>query len=491
MFPRFYTANRGIAPDTKNEQMFKEIDFASASASDWDVVIAGSSFAAMFFLYGLPQGLRVLVVEKGEIIPWDRQVFEGNRPRAEIRIDNRSGHEKTLQAHTVFGGNSNCWWGQTPRFHPNDFRLRSLYGIGEDWPIGYDEIEPFYLEVERVMQIAGGGTDHIFPRSGPYSFPPHALSRTDQAMVAFDPEMWVPVATARANGGDRPTCCANGICHVCPIGSKFTILNSVERFVRDEVRLLTGAECRAVETEAGRARGVILRQDSVETVVKAGAVALATKGFSNPAILLRSGLGGEATGRYLHEQHSATLFIDIDHKNWFGGSSITVHGYGAYDGPHRSESAAVLIENYNAPTVLRNERGRWTERLHMKLIAEDMPLAENRVRLDEDGEAYVEWVGHSDYAAKGLARAEAMLPDLLPFTVERVVEKFHASSEAHIQGTHRMGRDPARSVVDDGLRVHGVPNLFALGSGVFPTCSPANPTLTLSALSLRAGRSFA
>lgn len=234
-------------------QMFSEIDLKSAAATRWDVVIAGSSFASMFFLLGLPRDLRVLIVEKGGIVPWERQVLNAERPAEPIRVENSSDMPKSFVAHTLFGGNSNCWWGQTPRFLPNDFRLASLYGVGEDWPIGYDDLEPYYLEVERVMEIAGGGTDHLSPRSSPYPFPPHALSRTDEALVAHDPSIWVPVATARANGGSRAQCCANGICEICPIEAKFTVPNSIDRFMRAGVHVLTGVECRAIETEAGHA----------------------------------------------------------------------------------------------------------------------------------------------------------------------------------------------------------------------------------------------
>lgn len=471
--------------------MFSEIGLTQAATAEWDVVIVGSSFAAMFFLAGLPKALRVLVVEKGPVVSWEAQVLDGSRPRENIRVANTSDRPKSFVAHSLFGGNSNCWWGQTPRFHPNDFRLASLYGVGEDWPLGYDDLEPFYLEVEQAMQISGEGTEHIFPRSGPYPYPAHALSRTDVALVAHDPLSWVPVATARANGSDYGQCCANGICDICPVDAKFRVANSTGLFARDGVHLLTGAEVRAVEAQAGRATGVVVVGPKGEARIRASAVALAANAFFNPAILLRSGLGGAATGHYLHEQTSVTLMIDVDHPNWFGGSSITLHGYGAYDGDHRREAGAVLIENYNAPNALRPERGRWTERMRLKLIAEDLPQAGNRVVLDEAGEPFAEWIGHTDYAARGLARAEAMLPALMPFAIEGVAERHLSDTEAHIQGTHRMGLDPATSVTDPDLRVHGVDGLYALGAGAFPTSSPANPTLTLSALALRAGRQVA
>ena len=75
-----------------------------------------------------------------------------------------------------------------------------------------------------------------------------------------------------------------------------------------------------------------------------------------------------------------------------------------------------------------------------------------------------------------------------PLPVENIRVKAPNSTEFHILGTAVMGHDPESSVVDRNLLHHRVRNLFVLGSSAFPTASPANPTLTLSALSLRAAR---
>ena len=80
------------------------------------------------------------------------------------------------------------------------------------------------------------------------------------------------------------------------------------------------------------------------------------------------------------------------------------------------------------------------------------------------------------------------LIDGLPIEDYVVIPEEDLGSGAHIQGTTRMGDDPSSSVVDDGLVHHRVRNLLALGSGAFPSCPAANPTLILSALSVRAAR---
>lgn len=462
----------------------------AAARERWDVVIAGTSFAAMFFAHGLPPGLRVLFIEKGR--HYSHAEWLGDHPGLSepLAEAETSPLPKVWVAHTLFGGNSNCWWGQVPRLHPSDFRLRSLYGVGTDWPFGYDRLEPFYAEVEELMEVSGGGSDHHLPRSRPFPYPPHPPSRTDVRLRSARGDIWHAAPTARSNGGSRPTCCANGICSTCPIDAKFTILNGLDRLAPAlTAGLLLETEVRAVDLAAGQAQGVLLRsRDGREARIASDSVALAANAIFNAAILLRSGHAAEALGRYLHEQGGLSLTIDVGHPNYFGGTSITGHCYGFYDGAHRAHSAAVLVENFNAPTVLRSDPGRWTERMMIKLIAEDLPNPENRVTLDAAGEPELSWQGHDAYLHRGLARARDRLPEILPFPLERIVGEAMMETEAHIQGTHRMGTDPATSVVDPAQRVHGVGNLLALGAGSFPSCAPANPTLTLSALSLMSGR---
>ncbi|MEL6265408.1 MAG: GMC oxidoreductase, partial [Pseudomonadota bacterium] len=363
------------------------------------------------------------------------------------------------------------------------------HDVGVDWPVGYDVLEPYFVRVEAMMEVAGGDDDAVFPRSAPLPHPPHRATRAERRLMAHD-RRWVPMPTARSNGGSRPTCCATGACNLCPIDAKFTVLNGRHLFEDEGFAVLLDTEARRVDTEAGRASGLEVRGPGGEAaVIAAPVVALGANAMSNAAILLRSGIREDLAGRGLHEQASQFAWIDIPFDNYYGGTSITGLGYGLYDGDFRGEAASVLIESWNAPPSLRLERGKWLQRLKLKLIAEDLPDPENRVVLEND-EIKVIWNGHSDYAYRGLARARDVLSDQLPF--EHEIQRFSdfEPTEAHIQGGTPMGDDPATSVVDSFGAVHGVGGLHCLGAGVFPTCSAANPTLTLSALSLRAGESL-
>lgn len=466
-----------------------EIDIASARGRRWDVILAGSSFASMFFLKTLPAGTSVLVVEKG-VEHAHSEIIAGGLPQNDrYSQDNHDTHAKEWVSHTMFGGNSNCWWACVPRFHPADFALASRYGVGTDWPIGYDDLERHYLQAERIMEVAGGGSDHILPRSAPFPYPPHSPSRFDRALRDASPD-WFAQPCGRSNGGSRPPCCGNGSCMRCPIDSKFTIGNARDRFARPDLFVLTGHEVRAVRLEAGTATGVLVRGEDGETEIGGDTVALGANATGNVVILERSGYSHPVLGRYLHEQAGVAVIVDTDVDGYLGGTSITGHGYELYDGAHRADHAAVLTEVWNSPPVLRPERGRWLQRMRLKFIAEDLPQARNRVSLGADDRPHYEWFGHHRYSLDALDNAVARLPEMLPMAVEAVTRGALNASEAHIQGTHRMGTDPAETVIDDTLRCHDVRNLFLLGAGAFPSCSPANPTLTLAALSLRAGETL-
>ncbi|MEM7357176.1 MAG: GMC oxidoreductase, partial [Acidobacteriota bacterium] len=363
-----------------------------------------------------------------------------------------------------------------------------------DWPIGYDDLESYYCDAEELMRVAGPSDRSPFPRSRPYPQPPHTLSRPEEILAEAMPEAFFPMPTARPTrnvAGGRPACCAAGVCSHCPIDSKFTISNGLSGPLHDSrVELELGAEVLAVETRGGRATGVVFRQAGAEHTATGELVVLGANGLFNPAILLRSGLDGPQVGRGLVEQTSQRCVVDLDGVDGFqGSSSLTGHGYLFYDGPHRARHAGCLVETSSIPS-LRQERGKWRQRLVFKLIFEDLRQEEhNRVELTDDGRPATVFTDHSVYSRDGLAAITRRLDELLaPLPVERVRFSQPADTEAHVLGTTVMGADPATSVVDALCLHHQIRNLLVLGGGTFPTAAPANPTLTICALALRSAR---
>lgn len=173
--------------------------------------------------------------------------------------------------------------------------------------------------------------------------------------------------------------------------------------------------------------------------------------------------------------------------NFQGGSSITGHGYMLNDSPRHKEVPAILIETWNVPR-LRDERGKWRQLLKLMCIVEQYPQRENRVEVaDEDPSrpaiTYQNRASNRDKARATLERELPILMGKLPVE-DVIVAKEFVKTDAHVLGTVVMGDDPRHSVVDRHLVHHRVRNLLVLGGSAFPTPSPANPTLTLSALSL-------
>lgn len=462
----------------------------------FDLIIVGSSFSATFFLYSYlrkaKKSSRVLVIESGkqDIHSWQlKNKRSSSRDNSDIIINNNS---KKKWAFTIgFGGGSNCWWAGTPRMLPSDFELRSRYGQGKDWPINYNELEPYYSEAEKLMQVSGPDYGNFIPRSIPYPQPPHKFNKPDTLMKQAYPGLYYqqPSARPRIATLNRPQCCANGTCHLCPIDAKFSIQNEMNYLYKDHrVQLLLDSTVQAVMTDYSHVTGVVYNNSSTTHKAYADLVVLGANALFNPHILLNSGVQHPLLGKLLNEQISYDVMVDLDDVEGFQGStSITGHSFHLYDGLHRKKRAACLIESNNVPSFLRMERGKWSHRMILRCIVEDLPSENNFLTVHQSHPSKIEinYKGHSAYTQKTIDRLPDELAKILnPLPVEKIHPLRRNRSDGHIQGTTVMGNDPTDSIIDRHLIHHKYRNLVVLGSGAFPTCPPANPTLTLSALSL-------
>jgi hypothetical protein len=253
---------------------------------------------------------------------------------------------------------------------------------------------------------------------------------------------------------------------------------------RVELRTLTPVD--SIWIEAGRVRGVECHDASGRHRIGADFVAIGCNAIFNPHILLRSGIEHPSLGRRLCEQRYMWVRQDLtDLDNFQGSTSITGHGYMFYDGPHRSKHAACLIEHHNRPEI-RLEAGRWRRRMLIKFVFEEIPQARNAVKFDPARPAVprIEFHGWSNYAERGVAR----IPDYLEtlrgaLKTEGKIKTWKEDTASHVMGTVVMGDNPENSVVDEHQVHHQHRNLAVLGASSFPSCSPANPTLTICALS--------
>jgi len=466
----------------------------------YDVIIVGTGFAGSFFLMRYleraPANARVLVLERGRRDPkaWQLENRRTSSMRPEDVFVNLNPEKEWLTS-PGFGGNSKGWLAGAIRMMPGDFQLKTKYGVGEDWPLTYDDLEAHYCVAEEVMAVAGPEVTPM-PRSRPYPLPPHRYADPDVILAKHFPGLWVSASSARAS---RPTptrraCCASGICELCPVDAKFTIQNGLAHIYDDpRVTLQLESAVDTVVTAAGLATGVSYQHGGRTEEAKADLVVLGASALFNPHILLRSNITHPLLGKRLHEQMPVDVCMNLNGVKCYNGSTVvTGIGYVFYEGDHRRDYAACIIETRNSPfsywgAPLRVTRGRWTERVIMRFMFDDIPREDNQVRINAANPEMPEtdFRGYSDYAERGRARVPDMinkLAEALP--IESVEEITIGATSAHIQGTVVMGTDKTRSIVDRYLVHHEIRNLLVLGSSAFPTASPSYPTLTLSALSL-------
>ncbi|QIG53196.1 GMC family oxidoreductase [Altererythrobacter sp. BO-6] len=476
-------------------------DKASAAAA-WDVVIIGSGFGSLFFLYKYLQNRphdRVLILEKGGYHNHEWQLQ--NQKNSEIDpLDTfrRGGEvEKPWDFTIGLGGSTNCWWGLTPRLHPTDFDLKTRLGFGADWPIRYDDLVPYWQEAERIMLIAGSPElERSYPGSSNYPQPPHRMTTADEMLVAAGDQHHFPMPTAKLSRSvsSRGRCCSSSSCNLCPVSAKFTGLNSMSDVLdHPSVSICINSEVHYIETASGVAKSVQFQSRGRDYTVSCDLCVLGANAIHSAFIMLRSGISGHGVGRYLGEKMLASVEVMFDGLNHYdGGTDSTAFNIGIVeDGRSKDHSSAVMVVQNGFKQGLRLEPGRWRENMGLIFYVEDVFDHDNGVFDDGGDKPLVKFKGYSDYAMAGLQNALDCLPKILaPLPVESI--RFHRiePTMGHVQGSLRMGRSIEESVVDHNLVSHAIRNLIVVGTSTFPTCGSANPSLTAAALSLRAAKNI-
>lgn len=471
--------------------------------SKYDLIVVGTGFAATFFLKKYLEKTRgdkkILVLERGLRYPYaDRIKYrKGVAPDyiREVRgykdcISNPS-DIKPWVFEPNFGGGSNCWWGVALRFMPNDFKTKSLYGIAQDWPIGYEDLDAYYDEAEKLMAISGPDKTP-YARSGPFPLPAHVLTTVDRAMQkAYGDTLYFSQPTARASAATttRGVCCTSYSCSLCPVNAKFTIENTFSSLYQDpRIELHYQSQVTGLIVQNNQVKKVVFEQEGKEMEAEGEIVALGANAIFNAHILLASNDGNAFTGKGISEQKGFFVTVHLDNfANVGGSSSMTANGYMMYDGDFRSKHASIMVESHNG-FFIRNEHGKWRDIARFKFVFEDLPEDHNYVSLSEDRlKPKVNFNNDSAYVDAGRKRVLDDLDKILsPLPVESVtIDEGYMESEYHILGTTRMSRNATDGVVDDKLVHHQYRNLFVLGGGSFPSITAANPSLTISALSLR------
>jgi choline dehydrogenase-like flavoprotein len=432
------------------------------------------------------------------------------------------------------GGTTLVSWGVSPRLHASDFKARSLDGVADDWPLTYEEIEPYYVKVEYELGMSGPVASEAnpfdSPRSRPFPTPPHPMTKAGRlfsfgarrlGLHPYSPALAMP--TVPWDG--RRACIEAGTCmYGCRIEAKssadVTYVRKAERTGRVEIR--TECVVRAIELDtAGKARGVIyFDHNKIEHRAEARAVVLAANAIETPRLLLLSrsarypdGLANSSglVGKYLLDHLDAGILGRSEQplEGW-KGVPVSAMLQDFYEtNPRNSFARGWLLEVSTGgswPIALAKRIGGWgtAHKTAMKHRfghefsifgqGEQLPDERNQVVLDPDvTDRFGLPVPKIFSQARGndlplLSTMSQSIRDLVAaMGVKEILSEWSHTpgASAHYMGTCRMGQDPQRSVVDRWGRAHDVPNMFIADASIFVTAGSAHPTLTLMALASR------
>jgi choline dehydrogenase-like flavoprotein len=443
----------------------------------------------------------------------------------------------------VVGGGTVHFTGNYWRFHEIDFiersKLGAIAGTGfADWPITYQELEPYYTKVEWEVGVSGQAGANPFdpPRSRPYPVPPMPIKSSGVLMERAARKLGLhaspaPMAILSKPHNGRNACVHCGFCEYfgCEVGAKSSTLASVIRVAEQTGRceIRPNSYVRKIETDkSGRATGVIYFDDKKQEVLqRAKAVVVCANGAETPRLLLMSksnlfpqGLANSSgvVGHYLmfnggsfaagvfeqptNEYKSVVVsrivhdFYDSDpQRGFYGGGGIDFRfdlqpasfALGALppDAPQWGRDYKAMLKEYYTRTVF------------MLAHTTSLPVANNSVSLDSEVKD-----------AWGLPALRVTYKDhpddikISKFLLQRGVELLNAAGAkktwdypvgeqsfgVHLLGTCRMGDDPKRSVINRDHRAHDVPNLFICDGSSFVTSGRGQPTCTIQALAFRA-----
>jgi choline dehydrogenase-like flavoprotein len=487
------------------------------------------------------RGFQVDVFEKGPEYPYpyskqfsERILHLFDNPSYKLSRDLQN-HSRTGDYHHDIdeerpmrvGGSATHWTGITLRMLPNDFKTRTLYGYGDDWPLTYDDLEPYYCCAERLMGVSGTDSDNPFapPRSQAYPLPPFELSADDRFLGERLAQKGIrmhttPQARTRHAFDGRDACQNFGTCDVCPMAGLYVPNHHLQRAIATGLcRLHTNVSVKRVALDVtSRARALVYCENDSEVerehpadviIVAAGAIESARLMFLSRNGRYPDGLGN-ASGMLgknftLHHLWSGRLrYREPLYPGRIGAITGQCHQF--VQPPHRGRHGAIKIEMTSMPAYgkrdlyldsvaeIDEQMQRSIRSRRLIFHSETITSPRKKVSLSDQRDRFGDPFAHVQYESEDFDHetfrfARDLFDQFRNATCAEEIgfsEIDQYKSGAHHMGGCAMGTDVHDSIVDEYGRLHTSPNLFVLGGSNFTTCSGAvNPTLTIAALAIR------
>lgn len=507
----------------------------TGTTTHYDIIIIGTGAGGSTLAYRLaPSGKKILVLERGPFLPrekanWDTvEVFQKDRYHTQEvwhDKDNRAVHPGTGY---YVGGNTKVYGGALFRLRERDFEtIAHVGGVSPEWPLKYNDFEPYYTEAEKLYQVRGKqGLDPTEPpRSEEYAYPnlPHEprIQEIHDALQAkgYQP-FYLPLAIRRdeSNPIDSP-CIRCNTCDGFPCllhaksDAEIACLRPATAY--ENVTLMVGAYVsRLLTSESGRdVTGVEVKLEGDRQEIFTGdLVAVACGAINSAALLLRSandqhpqGLANssDCVGRhFMKHQNGAIVGIStkinptqfqktLALNDFYWGESGFEYPMGHVQllGKVNKDMVALDAPKFAPGMALEEVAQRSVD---WWLTAEDLPDPENRVTLkngsislaytDNNTKAYDRLISRWTEILKSIECGDRVFPFSLYFR-----KRIPLQGVAHQVGTCRFGTDSQTSVLDLDCRTHDVDNLYVVDGSFFPSSAAVNPSLTIMANALRVG----
>jgi choline dehydrogenase-like flavoprotein len=507
----------------------------------YDVIIIGTGAGGGTLAYALAStGKNILILERGDYLRREKSNWDSRSVNVEAKYQTkeewRDKNGNPLHPHTNYyvGGNTKFYGAALFRFRREDFgEIRHFGGISPVWPISYDDLEPYYLQAERLYHVHGQrGEDPTEPfASGPYPHPPISHEPRIQALSDdFERLGLRPFHTPlglQINEQNPPAskCIRCDTCdgYPCLVDAKsdaqVLCIDPALRF--PNVTLQTNTYVERLETSpSGReVSHVIAKQNGATIKYSADLVVVSCGAINSAALLLRSasdkhprGLANssDVVGRYymghvnsvmlaLSKCPNPTLYQKtLAVNDFYFGSKEWNYPMGHFsfvaklDGVALSAGAPAIAPGWTLDLMANHALSFW-------LTSEDLPDPNNRVTLDRDGRIVLQYTPNNEEAHR---RLTAKLKDLMQQQTKCDVhghdcheglfarnlfigDRIPLAGVAHQNGTIRFGRDPKTSALNVHCQAHDVDNLFVVDGSFFPSSAAVNPALTIMANALR------
>jgi len=414
------------------------------------------------------------------------------------------------------------------RLHPSDFRINSLDGVGVDWPIDYDELEPYYTEIEQDLPVSGPEKFPWLRQSKPYPQRAHRQSCVDQKFTLGAEKLGIktspcPLALITEPMTGRQPCINRGFCEQgCkPKAKSSTLVTYIPRGQKAGGRIISEAMAKQINLDPSgkKIRSVTYFKNGEEYEIECEKLIICAFTIETPRLLLNNksekfpnGLCNSSgtVGKYLmcHLDHvvyakfsdplrvyhnppvtSLTQdFYETDPKNNFK-RGFTIAPYCGRPINFALAAMAGRPDLWGKKLIdFMKEYNFW---LQLGIIGEVLPYEHNRVELTEEKDNCGIPITKTFFSAgenekKMIEAGYQKMEEIMRSA--GATETFRTPLFVHLMGTTRMGNDPKNSVVDKNLKSHDIDNLYICGGSVFPTSGAVNPTLTIQALAARLAR---